>query len=111
MMKRIKILSSTLFVIGLSFLPLIYSEETSLVYSQEHLDLYQEVINILEEDHYIKKDFASMKQETLALYIDRIDPNKEIFLYSETENFLKGLGVSVTNEVEDSLDQIGRAHV
>ena len=104
MMKRIKILSSTLFVIGLSFLPLIYSEETSLVYSQEHLDLYQEVINILEEDHYIKKDFASMKQEAVALYIDRIDPNKEIFLYSETENFLKGLGVSVTNEVEDSLD-------
>ena len=40
-----------------------------------------------EEDHFLKKSFDSIRTEALDLYLERLDPNKNIFLSGELTKF------------------------
>jgi len=56
-------------------------------YSGDQIALAKEVIKILEEDHFLKKSFDSIHTEALDLYLERLDPNKDIFLSGELTKF------------------------
>ena len=56
-------------------------------YSEDQITLAKEVIKILEEDHFLKKSFDSIHTEALDLYLERLDPNKNIFLSGELTKF------------------------
>ncbi len=56
-------------------------------YSEDQIALAKEVIKILEEDHFLKKSFDSIHTEALDLYLERLDPNKDIFLSGELTKF------------------------
>ena len=56
-------------------------------YTENQVALADEVIKILEEDHFLKKSFDSVQLEAFDLYLERLDPNKNIFLSSELNKF------------------------
>ena len=56
-------------------------------YTKNQVALVDEVIKILEEDHFLKKSFDSVQLEAFDLYLERLDPNKNIFLSSELNKF------------------------
>ena len=49
-------------------------------YTKKQVALAEEVVKILEEDHFLKKSFDSVQIEAFDLYLERLDPNKNIFL-------------------------------
>ena len=63
--------------------------EKSLHFSEKDVELSSEIIGILENNHYSKKKYFSVKEEALKEFIDRIDPNKTIFLEKEVVSYLK----------------------
>ena len=58
-------------------------------YDFDHIKLIKEVIGILETQHFTKKSYISLKEESLYSYLERLDPNRTIFLASEIERFVK----------------------
>ena len=56
-------------------------------YTKNQITLADEVIKILEEDHFLKKSFDSVQLEAFDLYLERLDPNKNIFLSSEYNKY------------------------
>ncbi len=70
-------------------------------YTEDQVALAQEVITILEEDHFLKKSFASIQNEAFDLYLERLDPNKNIFLSSELAEYKKALNNK--NDIKDNL--------
>ena len=70
-------------------------------YTEDQIALAKEIITILEEDHFLKKSFDSIRTEAFDLYLERLDPDKNIFLSSEFTKFKKDL--SNKNEIEDNL--------
>ena len=43
----------------------------------------------MESNHLIKKDYIEIKKEVFDLYIDRLDPNKNIFTSEEVDQFFE----------------------
>ena len=94
-----KKLSKTLFflICGL-LIPLNYVftsyEETVKTFSSEevNLDKYEElnseIIEVLENYHYTKKKYPSLKDDVLKDFIEKLDPNRSIFLESEFDLFI-----------------------
>ncbi len=80
-----------LFFLFLLLIQRLYAAETikldEFSYSEDQIALAKEVIKILEEDHFLKKSFDSIHMEALDLYLERLDPNKNIFLSSELTKF------------------------
>ena len=80
-----------LFFLFLLLIQRLYAAETikldEFSYSEDQIALAKEVIKILEEDHFLKKSFDSIHTEALDLYLERLDPNKNIFLSSELTKF------------------------
>ena len=80
-----------LFFLFLLLIQRLYATETikldEFSYSEDQIALAKEVIKILEEDHFLKKSFDSIHTEALDLYLERLDPNKNIFLSSELTKF------------------------
>jgi len=70
-------------------------------YTEDQVALAQEVITILEEDHFLKKSFASIQNEVFDLYLERLDPNKNIFLSSELAKYKEALNNK--NDIKDNL--------
>ena len=70
-------------------------------YTEDQVALAQEVITILEEDHFLKKSFASIQNEAFDLYLERLDPNKNIFLSSELDKYKQALNNK--NDIKDNL--------
>ena len=70
-------------------------------YTEDQVALAQEVITILEEDHFLKKSFASIQNEAFDLYLERLDPNKNIFLSSELAEYKEALNNK--NDIKDNL--------
>ena len=50
--------------------------------------LASEILDTLESNHLIKKDYASIRHESFEVFIDRLDPNKTIFTSKELVNLL-----------------------
>ena len=63
--------------------------EKSLHFSEKDVELSSEIIGILENNHYSKKKYDSVKEEALKEFIERIDPNKSIFLEKEVISYLE----------------------
>ncbi len=87
-MKKSKLV---LFILFLLLIQRLYAAETikldEFSYSEDQIALAKEVIKILEEDHFLKKSFDSIHSEALDLYLERLDPNKNIFLSGELTKF------------------------
>ena len=47
-----------------------------------------EILDTLESNHLIKKDYASIRHESFEVFIDRLDPNKTIFTSREIDSLL-----------------------
>ena len=60
----------------------------SFLPSSQHFLLAKEIVEKLETNHLIKKDYASVKAEILEVYVDRLDPNKTIFTDLQVLEFL-----------------------
>ena len=80
-----------LFFLFLLLIQRLYAADTikldEFSYSEDQVALAKEVIKILEEDHFLKKSFDSIHTEALDLYLERLDPNKNIFLSGELTKF------------------------
>ena len=75
-------------------------------YTEDQVGLAQEVITILEEDHFLKKSFASIQNEAFDLYLERLDPNKNIFLSSELAKYKEALNNK--NDIKDNLKRVSK---
>ncbi len=90
-MNKLKKLLTLLFILS-TFSPKIFLEEKFFISSEENFELSKEIINILETEHFIKKKFSSIKIDAFELFLERLDPNKSIFLEREIRSFLETLG-------------------
>ena len=88
-MSKIKHLLSQLILIIISLNLLSENPEDFYTFNDDHIKLIKEVIGILETQHFTKKSYISLKEESLYSYLERLDPNRTIFLASEIERFVK----------------------
>ena len=70
-------------------------------YTEDQAALAEEVIKILEEGHFLKKKFNSIQVEAFDLYLERLDPNKNIFLSSELIKYKQA--INNKNDIRDNL--------
>ena len=63
------------------------AENTEYSFNDEHIKLANEIIEILENHHFTKKKYASIKSEALNSFLDRLDPSRSIFLEKDINDF------------------------
>ena len=101
-MKKSFLISIVLFLLLVQRL---YSAETikldEFSYTEDQIALAKEVIKILEEDHFLKKSFDSIHIEAFDLYLERLDPNKNIFLSNELTKFKED--IANQKDIKDNL--------
>ena len=85
MHKKLFLILSFLCLYGFAFEA--NSTNSYLPSSQQFL-LAEEIVEKLETNHLVKKDYASVKAEILEVYVDRLDPNKAIFTDIQVLEFL-----------------------
>ena len=56
--------------------------------NDQQIILAFEILDTLESNHLIKKDYASIRHESFEVFIDRLDPNKTIFTSEELVSLL-----------------------
>ena len=101
-MSKIKHLLSQLILIIISLNLLSENPEDFYTFNDDHIKLTKEVIGILETQHFSKKSYISLKEETLYSYFERLDPNRTIFLASEIERFVvQHQSLRKENQVEE----------
>ena len=71
--------------------------------SEEQDFLIDEIIESLKSNHFIKKDYVSIRDEAFKLYLERLDPNKTIFLSEEKIPFEEK--VKKSDVIKDGLKQ------
>ena len=82
------------------------TSETELVekyvFSQDQVNLASEIIDKLESNHLVKKDYRTVKSDSFEIFIDRLDPNKNIFTTSEVAAVFKDINANstITNDLE-----------
>ena len=82
------------------------TSETELVekyvFSQDQVNLASEIIDKLESNHLVKKDYRTVKSDSFEIFIDRLDPNKNIFTTSEVASVFKDINANSTiaNDLE-----------
>ena len=86
-----------------SFSLQLFLEEKNFNFNEDHLELSKEIVRILETEHYSKKEFSSIKRESFNLFLERLDPNKIIFLDREVKNYLDSVENNSSDELENSL--------
>ncbi len=102
MTKQFKFLIVT---ISSLFLPYgLLAENTKYSFNEEHINLANEVIGILENHHFTKKKYISLKPEALNSFLDRLDPSRSIFLEKEVNEFTIQLDPTINNQ-NDSLEE------
>ena len=65
------------------------ADEIQFQFTEGQIGLASEIVSKLESNHLIKKDYIEIKKEVFDLYIDRLDPNKNIFTSEEVDQFFK----------------------
>ena len=78
------------------------AENTEYSFNDEHIQLANEIIQILENHHFTKKKYDSIKSEALGSFLDRLDPSRSIFLEKEINDFTDDLD-PVINDQKASL--------
>ena len=71
--------------------------DKKIFHNQKDVALTSEIIEILSKQHYVKKPYASIRSKTLNLFIEELDPAKNIFLESEVLPFQDDLNVMNNN--------------
>ena len=56
-------------------------------FNEQQVSLASEIIETLEINHLIKKDYASIRDNAFEVFIKRLDPNKTIFTNAEVTDF------------------------
>ena len=83
-----------------------YAEQSldlnTFYYTKDQVALAKEVITILENDHFLKKGFDSIQNEAFELYLERLDPNKNIFLANEIQKFKEDIKNKL--DIKDNLE-------
>ena len=83
-----------------------YAEQSldlsTFYYTKDQVALAKEVITILENDHFLKKSFDSIQNEAFELYLERLDPNKNIFLTNEIQKFKEDIKNKL--DIKDNLE-------
>ena len=85
MHKKLFLILSFLCLYGFAFEA---NSTNSFLPSSQHFLLAKEIVEKLETNHLIKKDYSSVKAEILEVYVDRLDPNKTIFTDLQVLEFL-----------------------
>ena len=65
------------------------ADEIQFQFTEGQIGLASEIVSKLESNHLIKKDDIEIKKEVFDLYIDRLDPNKNIFTSEEVDQFFE----------------------
>jgi len=98
------------FTLGFLLLVLLQSTIVAKAYEWEEYTatkeqklLVNEIIESLESNHFIKKDYIDIKDEASKLYLERLDPNKTIFLSRELVGFEEEIRKS--DEIDHGLQQ------
>ena len=99
MHKKLFLILSFLCLYGFAFEA---NSTNSFLPSSQHFLLAEEIIEKLETNHLIKKDYTSVKAEILEVYVDRLDPNKTIFTDLQVLEFLNNTEKS--ESLEDDLE-------
>ena len=73
-------------------------------FNEQQVSLASEIIETLEINHLIKKDYASIRDNAFEVFIKRLDPNKTIFTNAEVTNFQEKV-----KESEDINNDLGLA--
>ena len=79
-----------------------FANEIRYEYSEVQIELASEIISKLESNHLVKKDYNEIKKDAFEVFIDRLDPNKNIFTSPEIRNFFKVL--QLDSSVKDDLN-------
>ena len=79
-----------------------FANEIRYEYSEVQIELASEIISKLESNHLVKKDYKEIKKDAFEVFIDRLDPNKNIFTSPEIRNFFKVL--QLDSSVKDDLN-------
>ena len=69
------------------------TRDKEIFHNQEDVSLTTEIIKILSDQHYVKKPYSSIRQKTFDLFIERLDPAKNIFLESEVLSYQANLNL------------------
>jgi len=103
MHKKLFLILSFLCLYGFAFEA---NSTNSFLPSSQHFLLAEEIIEKLETNHLIKKDYASVKTEILGVYVDRLDPNKTVFTDLQVLEFLNNTekSDSIEKDLESAFD-------
>ena len=103
MRKKLFLILSFLCLYGFAFEA---NSTNSFLPNSQHFLLAEEIIEKLETNHLIKKDYASVKAEILEVYVDRLDPNKTIFTDLQVLEFLDNTekSDSIEKDLESAFD-------
>ena len=96
MTRRLKFLIAALPSLFLSYGLL--AENTEYSFNEEHIKLANEIIEILENHHFTKKKYASIKLEALDSFLDRLDPSRSIFLDKEINDFTDDFDPAINDQ-------------
>ena len=69
------------------------TKDIEIFHNQEDVSLTTEIIKILSDQHYVKKPYSSIRPKTFDLFIERLDPAKNIFLESELPSYQVNLNL------------------
>ena len=96
MTRRLKFLIAALSSLFLSYGLL--AENTEYSFNDEHIKLANEIIGILENHHFTKKKYGSIKLEALDSFLDRLDPSRSIFLEKEINDFTDDFDPAINDQ-------------
>jgi len=96
MTRRLKFLIAALSSLFLSYGLL--AENTEYSFNDEHIKLANEIIGILENHHFTKKKYGSIKLEALDSFLDRLDPSRSIFLEKEINDFTDDFDPTINDQ-------------
>ena len=81
------------------------AENTEFSFNDEHIKLTDEIIEILENHHFTKKKYVSIKSEALNSFLDSLDPSRSIFLVKEINDFTDNGFDPAVNDQSASLEK------
>ena len=64
------------------------TENDKFIVTEEQVTLTEEIIQKLESNHLVKKGYENIKGEAFEVFIERLDPNKNIYTNQEVESIL-----------------------
>jgi len=67
------------------------NEINAFDYTEEQVQLAVEIIQKLESSHLVKKDYREIKYEAFEVFIERLDPNKNIYTAQEVLKILNNI--------------------